>query len=63
MLFKEPLVDGVGAGKGMIEDGEEKAETSGKGAGVPCEDCPLGVDCPSLAPNNAIPIGWGASID
>jgi len=65
MLFHE--APGVGAGKGVVEDGNENAEFPGRdiGAdiGAPGEDCPLGVDCPWLAPNNAIPVDCGTSID
>ena len=56
MLFDEAPMDGVGAGKGIVEDGNEKAEITGR-------DCPLDVDCSWLAPDNDIPVDWGTTID
>ena len=53
--------DGVGAGKGIVENGDERPEIPGRDTGA--EDCPLGTDCPWLAPNNAIPVDWGTSMD
>ena len=35
MLFDEAPMVGVGAGKGIVENGDEKAETPGRDADAP----------------------------
>ena len=37
-LFDKASMEGVGAGKGVAEDGDEKVETPGRDAKAPRED-------------------------